>query len=330
MFDANLDDTFVVVAISNTARYRRRYQLYNQFIKSVKATGIDVMTVELAFGDRPYEVTVAGDPSVLQLRTNEEFWHKENLLGLGIAQGRRIWANKNKKRVLWLDADCAPVGHSFLEWFEDTWHELQHYEFVQMWEWLQPLDINHNPLGGANPSFMSNYIKTGTAYPKPAKGYPNQWGSPGLAWGANLSALDAISGIGDVAVAGAGDWYLAHSLITDLPQPDMQAYTADYRDYWLHRQLLCERWIKRDVGYVKGLVTHFFHGEIIFRGYSWRENILIKGKFSPRTDLKRDHQGLWQLESYEPRQIYIRDGLRQYLRTRNEDSIDSLNQRRIT
>lgn len=327
MFDANLDDFFVVAVVSNTARYHRRYHLAKQFIKMVKATGVDLMVVEVAFGHRPFELTSAVDPWNLQLRTVEEFWHKENCINLGISAGRRL--KPSKQRVAWIDADCAPVGISCLEWFEETWHELQHFEFVQMWEWLQPLDYYHAPLGSANPSFMANYIKYGTPYPKENSGYPTQWGSPGLAWAANLSALDQIGHIGDVAIAGAGDWYLAHMLVSDLPQPDMQAYTHGYRHYWLHRQALCDKWIKKDVGYVRGLFTHFFHGEIFYRGYNWREKILIEGKFDPHTDLKRDHQGLWQLETHEPRQIFIRDKLRQYIRTRNEDSIDSQNQRRF-
>ncbi len=321
MCDPLLEDIFVVAVHSNTCRYKRRPHLFNQFKKMVEETGVDLVTVELAFGHRHFEVTKHGYPTDLQLRTHEEFWHKENLIDLGIAHGRRLWPNKRK--VMWIDGDCAPVGRSAHDWFLETWHELQHYEIVQMWEWLQPLDIKLNPLGTPNPSFMSNYIKYGEPYPKPEKGYPQQWGSPGLAWAANLSALDHIRQIPDVAVLGAGDWYLAHALISDLPFKDMGRYSHDYRHYWEHLQTLCERWIKRDVGYVSGLVTHFFHGKTVDRGYNTRENILIDGQFSPHTDLKRDHQGLWQLETWEPRQIRMRDRIRQYFRARNEDSIDS-------
>lgn len=320
MFEAKLEQLFVVSVISNTPRFKRRWHLYEQFVRRVRESGIDHITVEIAFGNRAF-MTDASDPRNLHLRTVEEFWHKENCINLGIAHGRRIF--QNKTMVAWVDADCAPVGKSFNDWWKETWHELQHYEFVQMWEWLQPLDFDHNPLGTPNPSFMANYIKHGTAYPKPTKGYPNQWGSPGLAWAANLTALDQIGGIADAAVLGAGDWYLAHMLISDLPFPDMQKYSADYLNYWTTRQKLCEKWIKRDVGYVKGLYTHFFHGKTINRGYNTRENILIDGKFSPIADIKRDGQGLWQLETWEPRQIKMRDQIRQYFRKRNEDSIDS-------
>ncbi len=320
MFEAQLDDFFIVTVVSNTCRYRRRYELYLQFKQMCLEAGIQLITVELAFGHRPFEVTKCSDPCALQLRTHEEFWHKENLVNLGIAHGRRLWPQK--LRVGWIDADTAPVGRSARSWFEETWHELQHYEFVQMWEWLQPLDIKFNPIGTPNPSFMANYVKFGDPYPKPEKGYPRQWGSPGLAWAANLSALDQIHGIPDAAVLGAGDWYLAHMLIFDTDFKEMEHYTQAYRHYWEHRQDLCERWIKHDVGFVSGLVTHYYHGKTVDRGYNTRENILIEGKFNPHTDLKRDHQGLWQLETWEPRQIRMRDRIRQYFRARNEDSID--------
>lgn len=318
MFEAKLEQLFVVSVISNTPRFKRRWELYKQFQRRVRESGIDHVTVEIALGDRKF-ITDSADPRNLQLRTVEEFWHKENAINLGVSHGRRIF--QNKKMVAWVDADCAPVGRSFNDWWCETWHELQHYQFVQMWQWLQPMDYDHNPLGTPGPSFMYNYRKFGTPYPKPSAGYPKSWGSPGLAWAANLDAYDQIGQIGDAGILGAGDWYLAHMLISDLDFPLMKKYSPDYVNYWKHRQSLCEKWIKRDVGYVKGLFTHFFHGKSINRGYNTRENILKDCQFSPLTDLKRDHQGLWQLETWEPRQIELRDRVRQYFRERNEDDI---------
>lgn len=328
MFDANLDDFFVVLVISNTARFRRRAQLFDHIAKHVKASGVDHVLVELAFGDRKFHCTNSVELNHLRLRTVEEFWHKENLVNLGKAHGIRLWPNK--KKILFMDADCLPIGKTLVEWFGEIWHELQHYQFVQAWSWLQHLDYDMNPLGshqesyagGVNPSFMYNYVKFGTPYPKQCKGYPVRWGSPGLAWAANLDAWNQIGGLGDVGITGGGDWYLAHMLISDLPFPQMQGYTKDYLDYWKHRQELCERWIKRDVGFVNSFMLHYFHGKISDRGYDWRERILRQNQFAPSRDLKRDHQGLWQLETWEPRQMRMRDQLRRYARLRNEDSID--------
>jgi hypothetical protein len=322
-FETLADDFFMVTVVSNAARYHRRYELFEQFQAMMEQTHVQLVAVEIAFGDRPFEVTSSSNPNHLQLRTIEEFWHKENATNLGISHGRKLWPNK--KNVGWCDADCAPVGRSASEWLDETWHELQHYKFVQMWEWLLPLDYQKAPLGGATPSFMSNYIKFGTPYPSATKGYPVQWGSPGLCWAANISALDEINQIGDAGICGAGDWYLAHMLISDLPFADFKNsnYAPGYINYWKIRQNLCEKWIKRDVGFVSGTMTHFFHGAIKNRQYNTREQILISNQFDPATDLKRDSQGLWQLETWEPRQIRLRDQLRQYFRQRNEDSIDS-------
>lgn len=330
MFTADLSDFFVVLVISNTARFKRRAHLFNKIAQKLKESGVDHVLVELAFGDRNFFCTSSHMHNHLRLRGVDEFWHKENLTNLGIAHGMKLWGDR-KKKFLQMDADCEPIGTTFNDWFSEIWHQLQHYEFVQAWSWLQHLDINHEPLGsqhpgytgGLNPSFMFNYINYGTPYPDhKSTGYPVKWGSPGLAWAGNLSAWNHVSGFGDVGITGGGDWYFAHMSISDLPFPQMKGYTKDYLDYWRHRQDLFERWIKRDVGYVPAFLLHHFHGKISQRGYNWRERILIDNQFSPTKDLKRDSQGLWQLETWEPRQIRMRDQLRKYARSRNEDSID--------
>lgn len=329
MFEADLSDFFVVLVISNTARFKRRAHLFNKIARKVEESGVDHVLVELAFGDRKFHCTDAAKPNHLQLRTVDEYWHKECLNNAGTAHGMRLWPHKKKAGQM--DADCEPIGMSFYDWFCEIWHELNHHEIVQGWSWLQHLDNDHQPLGshdhgytgGLNPSFMYNYIEFGTPYPDTKNtGYPIKWGSPGLAWFYNLSAFSQVSGWGDVGITGGGDWYWAHMSISDLPFPEMKGYTKGYVNYWRHRQDLFERWIKRDVGYVKAFMLHHFHGKIARRGYNWRERILIDNQFDPNTDLKRDHQGLWQLETYLPRQIRMRDQLRRYARSRNEDSID--------
>ena len=85
-------------------------------------------------------------------------------------------------------------------------------------------------------------------------------------------------------------------------------------------QELCERWIKRDVGFVRGTLYHDFHGRKELRGYNTRGSILTDNAFDPDLDIKYDAQGLLQLETWEPRQIRLRDQIRAYFRARNEDS----------
>ncbi len=87
----------------------------------------------------------------------------------------------------------------------------------------------------------------------------------------------------------------------------------------LEWQARAERQIRRNVGMVKGLALHYWHGSHKSRGYETRNNILIDEQFNPDVDLKTDAQGLWQLTG---RSIRLRDAVREYFHSRNEDSID--------
>ena len=79
-FDPNL--LHVVCCISNPVRYNTRYSLYNRFNQEMQAAGANLLTVEGAFGSRVHEITPPIHGKHLQLRTEDEIWHKENLLNL--------------------------------------------------------------------------------------------------------------------------------------------------------------------------------------------------------------------------------------------------------
>ena len=324
---ADLSKFWVITPISNVARFKRRYELYHRFKEMCECAGVNLLTVELALGDRQFMITDRDNPNHVQLRSVEEYWHKEVMINAGIEYLAQL--DPEAREAAWIDADCRPAQNP-RAWFEETWHELQHFEFVQMWEWILDLDYDQNPIGRAGPSFMANYIKYGTPYPEgimdsenKSQPYAVSWGSPGLAWAANISALNKIGKLPDEAILGAGDWYLAHMLTSGLDFPAMNKYSAGYRNRFIRRQELCERWIKRDVGFVKGLVLHDFHGKKKNRKYNTREQILIENQYDPDLDLKKDSQGIYQLETWDPRQIRLRDQIRQYFRQRNEDSIDA-------
>jgi hypothetical protein len=81
-----------------------------------------------------------------------------------------------------------------------------------------------------------------------------------------------------------------------------------------------ERHIRRNVGVVKGLALHHWHGPKTNRRYGTRDKVLVDNQFNPDADLKRDWQGLYQLsDQHAPKSIKLRDGLRAYFRQRNED-----------
>lgn len=117
---------YVVAVISNPVRFASRYHLYRRFAEHMQASGADLLTVEVAFGDRPHAVTEAGNPMHVQLRTRDELWHKENMINLGIARLPADW-----QYVAWIDADLEFVRR---DWVAETIEQLQHYRVVQMFQ----------------------------------------------------------------------------------------------------------------------------------------------------------------------------------------------------
>lgn len=379
---ADLSQFWVITIISNPVRYKRRYELYWKFKRMCEEAGVNLITVEQTFGHRPFMVTRPDNPMHLQVRTVEELWHKENMINMGVRHACAI-APGRVREIAWVDADCRPAFPA-REWFEETWHSLQHYQFVQMWENLIDLDPDHNAIGLPQPGFMSNYIKYGSPNPeefhrlqssgvmkklpdwqhgkhghhsKPGHHghkhghhghghhkhhhghhhhhdhghYPYDdggkttrlFGRPGLAWAANVDAWNHVGGLIDFCILGAGDWYMAHALVGAMsPIVSAKLGSQRYADKLLQWQELAERWIKRDVGFVPGTVVHDFHGAKKNRFYGSRGQILSSCEYNPDTDVKFDHHGLLQLETWTPRQIQLRDRVRAYFRARNEDSID--------
>lgn len=330
---ADLSHFWVVTIISNAVRFKRRYELYWQFKEMCDAAGVRLITVEQAFGHRQFMVTESGNPHHVQVRTIEELWHKENMGNLGFV--RMMQVDPRAREVAFVDADCAPM-RTPVDWFEETWHQLQHYEVVQMWEQMVDLDIAFNPIV-TRQSFMYHYFKYGEPHPiilGQGDGYympgrpKRRFGCPGLAWAYNVDALNKISGglsgpLLDCAILGAGDSYMAAGMLGLIAtQFDPKSITAGYARKLLRWQELCERWIKRDVGVVGGTVYHYFHGHKEDRKYGTRGEILSRNHYDPDTDLKLDSYGLLQLETWDPRQIRLRDEIRKYMRERNEDSCD--------
>lgn len=326
---ADLSHFWVITVISNPKRYQRRYELYWKFREMCKSAGVNLITVEQAFGDRDFMVTDAGNMNHVQVRTVEELWHKENMINLGIQRAKQV--DQQAREVAWVDADCFPMSTP-RDWFEETWHALQHYEFVQMWEYLINFGPQNQPISNPQMSFMAVYEAAGFQVPKEKNVKHTlagnsgmiSLGRPGLAWAANVSALNQVGGLIDFCILGSGDWHMAHGLVGAMNQGAKEFKLSKYSQALLDWQDKAEKWIKRDVGCVKVTVGHWFHGNKENRQYGSRGNILIDNKYDPHVDVKYDAYGLLQLETYEPRQIRLRDQIRGYFGQRNEDSIDLL------
>jgi hypothetical protein len=302
----------VISVISNPVRYQSRYRLYHFFEKQMQDSGVDLYTVELAFGDRPFEVTESGNPNHIQVRSFHELWHKENLINIGLARLPENW-----EFCAWIDSD---VGFARPDWAQETLHQLQHYQFVQLFSHALDLGPQFQPLQ-THTGFVYCYHQNETLPPQGAGygGYlssPKTFWHPGYAWAARREAIDHVGGMIDWAILGSGDHHMAMAMIGEVRRSMPGNIGLRYLKKMLTWQERCEKHIQRDVGYVPGFLYHFWHGSKKKRYYRERWDIIIKNGFDPDLDLKRDSQGLWQLTERNHR---LRDEIRAYMRARDED-----------
>jgi hypothetical protein len=307
-----------VTMVSNPRRYESRYRLYRDFEQRMVDAGVRLTTVEVAFGDRPFEITDPSNPRHVQLRTGHELWIKESALRLGIARLPADW-----EYVAWLDAD---IQFTRPDWASETVHQLQHHPIVQMWSDAYDLGPHYQPLQHHR-SFAWCYREGlpthechGHYHPKKRLNI-NHW-HPGFAWSMRRDAYDAVGGLIDWAICGAGDRHMAMATIGYGAQSCDPHIHPRYLALVLAWQARAQRVFKQDLGCVDGLILHAWHGKKRDRHYQSRWSILVRNQYNPESDLLTDSQGLWQLVTDTPRQWRLRDELRRYLQSRNEDSVD--------
>jgi hypothetical protein len=314
---------YVVTPVYNVYRWRSRWRLYEDFKDMCRNAGpqVQLVTIEVAYGNRDFVVTTPDDPWNIQLRATSELWVKESLINLAVQRLPADWS-----MVAWIDSD---VLFARPDWADSAVHELQMYSFVQLWSQYQDLNSDGELIGTAN-GFMENYVsgrhadivkklkgQTLYTYPYGKPGYP---GAPGLAWAARRDAWEAVGGLIDVAILGASDYYMAWALVGGVEKAIRPGYHPNFKHALITWQNRAEKYIRRNVGVVKGLALHYWHGPKRERKYATRDKVLVEYQYDPYSDIKRDHQGLYYLVDHgSPRDILLRDGIRRYFAGRKED-----------
>jgi hypothetical protein len=319
------ENFYVISVMTNPERYKQRTKLFKEFMTRMQNYKVNHVVVECVQGCRPHEVTDPSNPLHIQLRTNSVVWMKENLINIALSRLPVNW-----KYAAWIDGDVDFVNP---DWVEDTINELQHAPVVQLFEHAIDLGPNHEFLNKWE-SFGSCYVKG-----KPFKGSKKEWDKEGddsyyfgqygktpgeywhsgYAWAATREALDGFGGIVDFAIAGAGDHHTACGIIGKIMHSVPNKVHPNYIKLLKEWEMRALRTAHKHMGFVKGTLVHYWHGKKRDRQYRGRWDILIKNQYDPTRELHKDTQGLWVLH---PSNDKLRDDLRHYFQSRNEDSID--------
>lgn len=310
----------LVAVISNPVRWNSRYRLAREFLDRMRAANVHITLVEHAFGERPFELHDEEVDTYVPVRGGDdsELWLKESLINIGVRHLPKDW-----RYMLWADADVQWTNPNFVV---ETLHALQHWPVVQPWSRCMDLNQRHEPT--KDERGVTTTVSFGKAWFDQAfEGYDvlnpnNPMGfmsylpaHVGYAWAIRREAYEGIGGLLNWVPTGAADFLMACGFAGRLtPHPER---TESFNRRLMIFQERCERHIQQSIGYVDGLLAHYFHGHKRNRGYVSRDVMLRNTKFCPDRDLVIDSQGIPVLTG-ENRML--RDFLRRYMRSRDEDS----------
>lgn len=271
----------VVAVLSNAALFQRRYELAREFIARFENNEKHVVlyVVELVYDGQEFVVTSKDNPRHLQLRTPTPLWHKENLINIGVQE----LLPKDWKAFAWVDAD---VEFESEHWALDSLRLLNGaYDVIQLFSHAIDMDQEEEALS-ISPSFSFRWTHGKDV--SSCKGQtPIHFAHPGYAWAMTKDAYNKIGRLYEYSIIGSADYIMAMGFVgktveirglSDPYRKSLEAFTQNAQGL--------------RVGYVPGIIRHFFHGNKHHRQYHNRWNILTQNKYNPYRDVTRDPRGV--------------------------------------
>jgi len=289
---SSTDDLWIVTAYFNANGYRTKRQNYECFRERIHRSGLNLRTVECAFGDRPFELEPS--PHVLQIRGRDVMWQKERLLNAAIAG-----LPDQCRKVAWLDGDILFERD---DWAVDAARLLDAYPDVQLFERAIRLPRQRTWYDGAGDvwdGFAAVYRRRPQLL---LSGDFSAHGHTGFAWAARRDWLTRY-GLYDACIAGSGDHMMAHAFCGDWTSRCIRRIIGAnnrHRDYfaaWCQRMY---RAVRARVGCVPGTLLHLWHGDIGHRRYVRRNQELARFGFDPAVDLRLGANGCWEWTNNKP------------------------------
>jgi hypothetical protein len=299
----------VIIVVSNPCLFARRYILAREFIKRVEQetigqedNNIRLFVVELTYGDQEYYVTKLNNKNHLRLRGDIPLWHKENMINIGVKK----LLPKDWKAFAWIDADIEFDSPS---WALDTLKLLNgSKDVVQLFSHAIDMDKDQNAMN-IFPSFcyqFSNKKKYGGSG-------VNQW-HPGFAWACTRKAYERMDGLYEHSILGSGDHNMSLSFIGNGLSSINENTTDGYKLSIQEFENKCKNF---RLGYVPGVIKHYFHGSKKNRKYGDRWKLLVKYNYNPFNHIRKDSNGLLIPTSDCPQELL--DEIMKYFLERNED-----------
>lgn len=288
---------YVILPYFNFCGFKRRHELFMNFVIEIsKIKNIKIIVSEL-IGPTPIGKLKAWKH--LKFNSNDRLWVKENLINKGIESLPKDW-----EHVAWIDADIQFLNG---RWVEDTIHELQKCDLVQLWQSA----VNLGPCGETLKVDKSFGFMSGQGG-SPTKVYDN-W-HPGYAWACNRRFYNRVGALIDWAILGSADRHMAMAMIGKILQSGPGNMHPHYMDMLEEFQTRVKG---LHLGWITGTIIHQWHGSFENRRYKERWRILTDNKYDPSLDIGTTREGIIELTTRGKR---LEPYINEYFTGRQEDS----------
>jgi len=292
------DLLYVVLPYFNFCEFKKRKQLFIEFVNRIKNTpGIRIIVAEC--GD---SLPKLGVWKHIKIKPSEPMWIKEHLVNIAADELPRNW-----KYIAWVDADITFLNEN---WVEDTIQVLELANVVQMFHSVINLGPNGEPIK-TDKSF--GYMARGSNTPYLKNDKYGFW-HPGYAWACTRDAFESMKGLIDWAILGSGDRHMALALIGKIEDSCPGNVHPNYKNLLIEYQ---DRVKNLSLSWVPGTIVHHWHGSLENRKYKERWEILTKNSFDPLSDMVLRSDGLLQFSDKGKR---LAEPISKYFLERKEDS----------
>jgi hypothetical protein len=296
---------WVITALFNPCKYESLVRNFLGFSDRLKAQGVNLLAVELAFGNDSHSL----DGDVLRLRGDSVMWQKERLLNYAISQ-----LPNTCEYVAWVDADILlPDG-----WVCQAVEKLGKSHIIQLYKkisYLQPTQREYTSERGIQSVqgvIWQKMIHKNWLERRRLKELP--FSAPGFAWASRREVFSDI-GIYDKNIVGSGDTFLVDCYLDSW---DIHGYAQKFNEF-MKKDMMewCSEFRKKNCfyDYLPVDICHLYHGELKNRGYMSRHDIILSNNYDPKTDIELVNN-VYEWASNKPA---LHNGIREYFFNRKED-----------
>ncbi len=289
-----------ITTFFNPVGYKNKIENYKKFRESSKKQGLNLLVVELSFGERPFELKKEDSDILIQVRIEENniMWQKEAMLNIGLKN-----LPEDCDKVAWFDCDIIFENKN---WLKETCGLLEKYNAVQPWTRCFRLISNLENF------FYKYYLlkpiyeekQDGLASKISKNGFENDdkkyYGETGFAFALRREILEKDGFYDKDVIMGSGDNLLAFACYGKFDKLNRFIKIKKNDNDIINWKSEIFKKAKNSVYYTNGNILHLWHGFITHRKYNKRYDILVKNGFDQQKDIRKNKDGLWEWNSDKP------------------------------